>query len=81
MPVHDRDRCRSAGIGDDVGFGTKPELARKMIGRAIDAAIPFGWVAAGRGIRAEHGRQKGVWTLWTETAGNDPAARSRPGSR
>jgi SRSO17 transposase len=42
----DRDRCRSAGIGDDVGFETKPELARKMIGRVIDAAIPFGWVAA-----------------------------------
>jgi SRSO17 transposase len=31
----DRDRCRKAGIGDDVQFATKPELARKMIERAV----------------------------------------------
>ena len=24
----DRDRCRAAGIGDDVAFATKPELAQ-----------------------------------------------------
>ena len=29
----DRDRCRAAGIGDDVAFATKPVLAEKMIGR------------------------------------------------
>jgi len=33
----DRDRCREAGIGDDVGFATKPELARKMLERAVAA--------------------------------------------
>jgi len=42
----DRDRCREAGIGDDVGFATKPELARQMIERAISAGVPFSWVAA-----------------------------------
>jgi SRSO17 transposase len=42
----DRDRRRQAGIGDDVGFATKPELARQMIGRALEAGVPFGWVAA-----------------------------------
>ncbi len=42
----DRDRCRQAGIGDDVAFATKPELARQMIERAITAGVPFGWVAA-----------------------------------
>jgi SRSO17 transposase len=41
----DRDRCRAAGIGDDVGFATKPELAQKMIGRAVTAGVPFSWVA------------------------------------
>jgi SRSO17 transposase len=41
----DRDRCRAAGIGDEAGFATKPELARKMIGRAREAGIPFSWVA------------------------------------
>ena len=42
----DRDRCRAAGIGDDVGFATKPALAQKMIGRAVTAGVPFSWVAA-----------------------------------
>jgi SRSO17 transposase len=42
----DRDRCAQAGIGDDVAFATKPELARQMIARAIDAGMPFTWVAA-----------------------------------
>jgi SRSO17 transposase len=41
----DRDRCRAAGIGDDVPFATKPELAEKMIGRAVKAGVPFAWVA------------------------------------
>jgi SRSO17 transposase len=42
----DRDRCRAAGIGDDVGFATKPQLARQMIGRAVRGGVPFAWVAA-----------------------------------
>ena len=41
----DRDRCRAAGIGDDVAFATKPELAAKMIARAVEAQVPFSWVA------------------------------------
>jgi SRSO17 transposase len=44
--TNDRDRCRKAGIGDDVQFATKPELARKMIERAVKAGIPFSWVTA-----------------------------------
>jgi SRSO17 transposase len=42
----DRDRCRRAGIGDGVAFSTKPELARRMIGRAVKAGVPFSWVTA-----------------------------------
>ena len=41
----DRDWCRAAGIGDEVAFATKPELAGKMIGRAVTAGVPFSWVA------------------------------------
>ncbi len=40
----DRDRCRAAGIDDDIEFATKPVLARRMIERALDAGVPFGWV-------------------------------------
>src|SRR5258706_15548782 len=42
----DRYGCGAAGIGDDVGFATKPALAQKMIGRAVTAGVPFSWVAA-----------------------------------
>jgi SRSO17 transposase len=41
----DRDRCRAAGIGDDVPFATRPQLARQMIARAVTAGVPFAWVA------------------------------------
>jgi SRSO17 transposase len=43
--AQDRDRCRAAGIGDEVAFATKPQLARQMIGRAVHAGVPFSWVA------------------------------------
>jgi SRSO17 transposase len=42
----DRGRCREAGIGDDVEFATKPELARKMLERAVAAGVPFSWFTA-----------------------------------
>ena len=41
--TEDRERCRAAGIGDEVAFATKPELAQTMIERALDAGVPFGW--------------------------------------
>jgi SRSO17 transposase len=42
----DRDRCREAGIGEEVQFATKPELARRMLARARDAGAVFGWFTA-----------------------------------
>jgi SRSO17 transposase len=44
--IADRDRCAAAGIGRDVEFATKPELALAMLTRALDAGVPAGWVAA-----------------------------------
>lgn len=41
----DPDRCRGAGVPADVGFATKPALAREMIARALDAGTPASWVA------------------------------------
>jgi SRSO17 transposase len=40
----DLQRCRAAGVPDEVGFATKPELAKVMLGRALDAGVPAGWV-------------------------------------
>jgi SRSO17 transposase len=42
----DRDRCRAAGVPDEVGFATKPRQAMAMLQRAITAGVPFGWVTA-----------------------------------
>jgi SRSO17 transposase len=39
----DRDRCRAAGIPEDAEFTTKPRLAQAMIGRALQAGVPFAW--------------------------------------
>ena len=44
--IDDRDRCAEAGIGVEVPFRTKPELALGMLTRALDAGVPAGWVAA-----------------------------------
>jgi len=41
----DRERCRAAGIGDEVAFATKPKLAQDMLERALSAGVPFGWFA------------------------------------
>jgi SRSO17 transposase len=40
----DRARCRAAGVPDEVGFQTKPQLGQAMVERALAARVPFGWV-------------------------------------
>jgi SRSO17 transposase len=42
----DRDRCRAAGIPDEVEFATKPRQAQQMLQRAFDSRVPFAWVTA-----------------------------------
>ncbi|WP_443078952.1 IS701 family transposase [Streptomyces sp. NBC_01497] len=42
----DRERCRAAGISDEVEFATKPDMGLRMLQRAVDSGIPFGWVTA-----------------------------------
>jgi len=50
LPEHtwiaDRERCRAAGIGDEVAFATKPEQFRAMLARALEAGVPFAWASA-----------------------------------
>jgi SRSO17 transposase len=43
--VGDLGRCDAAGIPPDVAFATKPQLAQRMIERAVAAGVPFAWVA------------------------------------
>ena len=42
----DAARCQAAGIPGGVAFATKPELAWRMIGRAMAAGVPFSWFTA-----------------------------------
>ena len=42
----DAQRCRAAAVPEGTEFATKPELARRMIERALEAGMPVGWVAA-----------------------------------
>jgi SRSO17 transposase len=41
----DRKRLKAAHVPQGVGFATKPQMARKMIARAIAAKLPFAFVA------------------------------------
>jgi SRSO17 transposase len=40
----DRERCREAHVPPSVTFATKPELARRMLERTLDAGLPVAWV-------------------------------------
>lgn len=43
--AEDADRCRAAGIPDELAFATKPAPAAAMVTRALDAGIQAAWVA------------------------------------
>jgi SRSO17 transposase len=59
--IADRDRCAAAGIPNDAGFATKPELAQLMVERALAARIPFAWFTADEAYG-----QVGRLRLWLE---------------
>lgn len=42
----DRQRCRAAGIPDEVQFATKPRQAMAMLERVFAAGVLFGWITA-----------------------------------
>jgi SRSO17 transposase len=51
----DPARCHAAGVPDQRAFATKPELARVMLERALDAGVPAGWVTADEVYGADRG--------------------------
>lgn len=44
--AEDQIRRRDAGVPDTVTFATKPQLARRMLERAVAASVPAAWVTA-----------------------------------
>jgi len=65
----DPARCAAAGVPAGTAFATKPALARRMIGRALDAGVPAAWVTADEvygadpGLRADLERRQTGYVL------------------
>jgi SRSO17 transposase len=59
--TNDPERCRQAGIPEDRGFATKPQLARQLLARAFAAGIPAPWVTGD----CVYGDNRGL-RLWLE---------------
>jgi SRSO17 transposase len=65
----DSDRRAAAGVPAQLGFATKPALARQMISRTLDAGVRAGWVSADEvygadpGLRAELERHRVGYVL------------------
>jgi SRSO17 transposase len=51
----DPARCAAAGIPAGTAFATKPGLARRMLGRALDAGVPAAWVTGDEVYGADPG--------------------------
>jgi len=58
----DPARCAAAGIPAGTAFATKPALARRMIGRALDAGTPASWAAGDEVYGADPGLRAGLET-------------------
>jgi SRSO17 transposase len=58
----DHERCRRAGIPDDVKFTTKPNQAWEMLKRVVEHEVPFEWVTAD----SIYGDYRSI-RLWLET--------------
>jgi len=53
--TQDRARCAQARIPAERPFATKPELARRMLERALQAGVPAAWVT-GDGVYGDNRR-------------------------
>jgi SRSO17 transposase len=84
----DPERLQAAGGPSERGFATKPALAQAMIGRALDAGVPAGWVAGDEVYGANPGcgpswrpaRSAMCWQSPATTASGSVAPPSAPTS-
>ena len=59
---HGVDRCRGAGIPDEVECATEVQMARQTLARAFAAGVPAGWVA----MDEAYGQSKSLRVLMEE---------------
>ena len=62
--AEDGERRREAGVPEEVAFRTKPQLAQRMLERAVEGGVPFHWVT-GDEVYGNHRNLR----LWLEGAG------------
>jgi SRSO17 transposase len=83
--TNDPARCRAARVPEQVEFRTKPQLARVMLERALDAGVPASWVTADEAYGGDPALRR-----WLEGRGvshvlavkcSEPLAVPSPGSR
>lgn len=56
----DPERCAEAGVPDKTKFATKPQLASRMIGRALDAGVRARWVTGDEVYGANPGLREAI---------------------
>jgi SRSO17 transposase len=42
--INDPERCRRAGVPEEIEFATKPALAQQMLKRTIETGMSFAWI-------------------------------------
>ncbi|MFA5629922.1 MAG: IS701 family transposase [Porticoccaceae bacterium] len=72
----DRARCAATGIPTSVDFATKPQLARRMLARALDSGVPCRWVTGDEVYGGD--RRLRVWLESREQAFVLAVAKNEP---
>lgn len=62
--AEDAPRRREAGVPEEVAFATKPQLAKRMLERALEAGVPAAWVTGDE----VYGKDRRL-RMWLESAG------------
>lgn len=62
--AEDPGRRRDAGVPEEIGFATKPQLGVQMLAGALQRGTPFAWVAAD----ADYGKDPGLRAFCHEAA-------------
>jgi SRSO17 transposase len=82
--TNDPARCHAARVPEEIGFRTKPQLARVMLERALDAGVPAAWVTAdevygGDPALRDWLEDRGL-SYVLAVKGTEPLGRATPGS-
>jgi SRSO17 transposase len=61
--MDDPERCRAAGIPQEREFATKPQIARSLLTRLVEAGVAARWVAADEAYGRDHRFRRGIEQL------------------